>query len=260
MTPETPSAVEVTVVLPVYRNRITLDELHRRLTAALGAASRSYELLFVDDACPEGSGEVIADLAARDPRVRALSLPRNVGQQRAAWLGLAAARGAWVVVMDADLQDPPEAIPALLAAATPGVDAVLAAWRGDYEGSGRRLSSRTFKRLRERLSGYPRDAGMFLALHRPLVDEIVSQDVARPFLPSMVGLSGRRFLTVPVERARRPGGVGVLAGRALLRAAQELPSSSGAGRGASGNEPNDPFHAQGPDCTMIRRFNERWDS
>ena len=87
----------------------------------------------MDDACPEGSGAAIADLAARDPRVRGISLSRNVGQQRAAWLGLSASRGAWAVVMDADLQDPPEAVPALLSAATPDVDAVLAAWTGRYE-------------------------------------------------------------------------------------------------------------------------------
>jgi glycosyltransferase involved in cell wall biosynthesis len=215
--------VEVTVVLPVHRNRATLAELHRRLAAALAGASLRYELIFVDDACPEGSGAAIDELAARDPRVRGISLSRNVGQQRAAWLGLAAARGAWAVVMDADLQDPPEAIPALLSAATPGVDAVLAAWRGRYEGKGRLVTSRIFKTLREKLTGYPRDAGMFLALRRPLVAEILRNDVPHPFLPSLVGLSGRPFATVPVERAARPGGGSAYSRAArLLRAAREL--------------------------------------
>ena len=216
-------SAEVSVVLPVYRNRATLDELHRRLSAVLAGASLSYELIFVDDACPEGSGAAVAELAARDPRVRRISLSRNVGQQRAAWLGLSAARGAWAVVMDADLQDPPEAIPALLSAATPGVDAVLAAWRGRYEGKGRLFTSRVFKTLRERLTEYPRDAGMFLALRQPLVEEILRNDVPHPFLPSLVGLSGRRFVTVPVERAARPGGGSAYSRAArLLRAAREL--------------------------------------
>jgi glycosyltransferase involved in cell wall biosynthesis len=200
-----------------------LDELHRRLSTVLTGASPLYELIFVDDACPEGSGAAIAELAARDPRVRWISLPRNVGQQRAAWLGLSAARGAWAVVMDADLQDPPEAIPALLAAATPGVDAVLAAWRGRYERKGRLVTSRVFKILREKLTEYPRDAGMFLALRRPLVEEILRDDVPHPFLPSLVGLSERRFVTVPVERAARPGGGSAYSRSArLLRAAREL--------------------------------------
>jgi len=214
---------EVSVVLPVYRNLTTLDALHRRLSAVLAGTSLPYELIFVDDACPEGSGAAIADLAARDARVSGISLSRNVGQQRAAWLGLLAARGAWAVVMDADLQDPPEAIPALLSAATPGVDAVLAAWSGRYEGRGRLVTSRVFKILRERLTEYPRDAGMFLALRRPLVEEILRNDVPHPFLPSLVGLSGRRFVTVPVERAARPGGASAYSRAArLLRAAREF--------------------------------------
>jgi glycosyltransferase involved in cell wall biosynthesis len=214
---------EVSVILPVYRNRAALDELHARLTSTLAGASLRYELVFVNDACPEGSGAVIAALAARDARVREVSLPRNVGQQRAAWLGLSAARGAWAVVMDADLQDPPEAIPALLSAGVPGVDAVLAAWRGRYEGRGRLATSRVFKLLREKLTSYPRDAGMFLALRRPLVAEILRHDVPHPFLPSLVGLSGRHFATVSVERAARPGGGSAYSRTALvLRAAREL--------------------------------------
>ena len=213
---------DVSVVLPIHRNRPTLEELHRRLTAALAGTFPRYELIFVDDACPEGSGAVIAEIAARDPRARGISLDRNVGQQRAVWLGLAAARGEWVVAMDADLQDPPEAIPALLSA-PPGVDAVLAAWTGRYEGKGRLATSRVFKILREKLTGYPRAAGMFFALRRPLVDEILRHDVPHPFLPSLVGLSGRRITTVPVERAARPGGGSAYSGTArLLRAAREI--------------------------------------
>ena len=215
--------VDVSVVLPVYRNREALDELHSRLSRTLAAAAPRYELVFVDDACPEGSGAVLAHCAARDPRVRTVSLLRNVGQQRAAWLGLAAARGAWAVVMDADLQDPPEAIPALLAAGAPGVDAVLAAWTGRYEGRGRLATSRVFKILREKLTGYPRDAGMFLALSRPLVAEILRVDVPHPFLPSLVGLSGRRFAAVPVARAARPHGGSAYTGPGLLlRALREV--------------------------------------
>ncbi len=214
---------DISVVLPVYRSREALDELHRRLSRTLAEMALPYELIFVDDACPEGSGGAIAALAARDPHVRSMSLPRNVGQQRAAWLGLSAARGTWAVVMDADLQDPPEAIPTLLSAAASGVDAVLAAWTGRYEGTGRLATSRAFKILREKLTGYPRDAGMFFALHRPLVAEILRVDVAHPFLPSLVGLSGRRFATVPVARVARPRGGSAYSGAArLLRASREI--------------------------------------
>jgi glycosyltransferase involved in cell wall biosynthesis len=222
MTESRDPAPELSVVLPLYWNRPTLEELHARLTAALLAASLPYELLFVDDASPDGAGDAIDQLAARDPRVRPIHLSRNVGQHRAAWLGLKAARGSWAVVMDADLQDPPEAIPALLAAA-PGADAVFAARRGRYEGPGRLQTSRLFKSLRQILTGVPRDAGMFFALRLSLVEEILRYDVPRPFLTSMIGLSGRRFVTVPVRRARRPRGSSAYssAGR-LLSAGREL--------------------------------------
>jgi glycosyltransferase involved in cell wall biosynthesis len=213
----------LTVVLPVYRSREMLDELHRRVSKTLADLSDPYEIVYVDDACPDGSGAAIAALAERDVRVRAVRLERNAGQQRAVWEGLRAAGGAWTVVMDADLQDPPEAIPALLAAATPGVDAVLAAWTGRYEGAGRHTTSRLFKALRQKLTGYPREAGMFFALRRPLVDEILRVDVPHPFLPTLIGLSGRRFATVPIERAARPGGGSAYTGSArLLRAAREM--------------------------------------
>ncbi len=216
-------APDVSVVLPVFRNRTTLEELHARLSTALADAGLSYELLFVDDACPDGSAAVLERLAGHDPRLRVLTLSRNVGQQRAVWTGLAASRGVWSVAMDADLQDPPESITSLLGAATPGVDAVLAAWHGRYEGPGRLVTSRAFKTLRERLTGYPRDAGMFFALRRPLVDEIVACDLPHPFLPSHIGLSGRRFVTVPVARSPRPDGVSAYSTRALVvRAAREV--------------------------------------
>jgi glycosyltransferase involved in cell wall biosynthesis len=189
----------------------------------LSVASVSYELIFVDDACPEGSGGAIQELSARDSRVRGLHLARNVGQHRAAWLGLSTARGEWSIIMDADLQDPPEAIPALLVAAPSSVDAVLAARRGRYEGPVRLLTSRLFKILRERLTGVPRDAGMFMALRRPLVQAILRHDVSRPFLTAMVGLSGRRFITVPVDRARRPQGRSAYSSvERLATAAREL--------------------------------------
>ena len=216
-------AVDVSVVLPVFRNRETLVELHARLSQTLAPASLRYELLFVDDASPDGAGDAIRDLATRDPRVRAIHLPRNVGQHRAAWLGLQASRGAWVVVMDADLQDPPEAIPALLAAATPRTEAVFATRRGRYEGPGRLFTSRLFKSVRHLLTGVPRDAGMFLALRRSLVEEILRIDVPRPFLTAMVGILGRPYVTVPVERSRRPCGTSAYGpGGRLLTGSSEL--------------------------------------
>src|SRR5215217_6142157 len=123
----------VSVVVPVYRNADTLRELKGRLERALGQDLQPRELIFVNDACDAGSGEVLSDLAGSDGSVTVVDHPANLGQHAAVLTGLERSRGEWTVVLDADLQDPPEAIPRLLAAATPGTEAVFAGRRGEYE-------------------------------------------------------------------------------------------------------------------------------
>ena len=104
----------ISVVLPVYRNAEVLAALHARLVRVLEGEAAELEMIFVDDACPAGSGAVLDQLARRDTRVRVIRHERNQGQRLAVWHGLEAARGEIVITMDADLQDPPEAIPLLL--------------------------------------------------------------------------------------------------------------------------------------------------
>ena len=111
--PVTEGAPAVSVVVPVYRNAATLPELKRRLTEALDRSGVSHELVLVVDGCREGSFEAAAGLAGGDARVRAVRLKRNYGQNQAVMAGIRLARGLTVAVMDADLQDPPEAVPRL---------------------------------------------------------------------------------------------------------------------------------------------------
>jgi len=190
---------DLSVIVPIYGNAATLEELHRRIRRAI--ADRGLQLVLVDDASADDSRRVIAELAARDPSVQPLLLERNVGQHAAVLEGLRLARGDWTVVMDADLQDPPEAIPVLLAHAGRGDDVVFAGRRGVYEGPGRLLGSRLFKRLLARLTGVPRDAGMFFAANRRAVDSLLALDGPSPFLVAMVGAAGLRASSVPVERS-----------------------------------------------------------
>jgi dolichol-phosphate mannosyltransferase/undecaprenyl-phosphate 4-deoxy-4-formamido-L-arabinose transferase len=214
----TPDTAEVSVVLPVYRTGGALRELHRRLDAVLGPRLR--ELVLVDDACPEGSGLVIAELADRDTRVRPITLARNRGQHRAVLAGLRATTGTWSLVMDADLQDPPEAIPPLLdRASAGGVDAVFAGRRGRYESPLRLLTSRLYKRLLGRLVGVPADAGTFVVLSRPLVDKLVEMGGPSPSLVAMIGCAGVVTTSVPVERAPRFEGRSAYSHAARLRSA-----------------------------------------
>ena len=104
----------ISVVTPVYNAVNIVEELHHRLVEHLEAITDDFEIIMVNDACPYGSGEKIAEIAAKDPRVKFMELARNFGQHRAISAGLDYAEGEYVVVMDCDLQDPPHKIALLL--------------------------------------------------------------------------------------------------------------------------------------------------
>jgi glycosyltransferase involved in cell wall biosynthesis len=199
-------SAEVSVVVPLYRTADALPELYRRTVAAL--EGRTFELVLVDDACPEGSGRVAAALNAGDERVHLVSLARNVGQHAAALAGLARANGAWAVVLDGDLQDPPEAIPLLLdAGRAAGVPVVFAGRRGRYESRMRLLTSRIYKRTLALVAGVPADAGIFMALDRSVAERLVALGGRRrPSLVAMVGCLRVPMISIPVTRAPRPSG------------------------------------------------------
>jgi dolichol-phosphate mannosyltransferase len=118
--------VELSVVVPVYQCEGCLEELHRRLTSVLSALVRTHEIVLVDDRSADCSWRVMRRLSQGDPTIRLVRFSRNFGQQAAITAGLAAATGRWTVVMDCDLQDPPELIPRLYAKAQEGYDVVLA--------------------------------------------------------------------------------------------------------------------------------------
>jgi polyisoprenyl-phosphate glycosyltransferase len=118
--------VELSVVVPVYNCDGCLRALHERLTETIRGLGVTYELVFVDDRSTDESWRSIVELASRDPALKAVRLSRNFGQHAAITAGLAAAEGRWTVVMDCDLQDPPELVPALYERAQAGAEMVLA--------------------------------------------------------------------------------------------------------------------------------------
>lgn len=206
----------LSVVIPVFRNAATLGKLHERLTDSLRIFRGDYELLFVNDACPAGSLAVLRDLAT-DPAVEVIDLPGNIGQHAAILAGMRQARGTRVVVMDADLQDPPEVIPDLLGRLDAGYDAVFAGRRGEYEPSLRLLTSRLFKALLGWATGLPADAGAFVALNRRTAAAVLAFRARVPFIPSLVGLAARRVTSVPVVRSKRSTGSSAYSGLQRLR-------------------------------------------
>src|SRR5215218_5207229 len=126
ITADASNAPELSVVVAVYGCVDCLGVLHERLVRTLEDLVQSFELVFVDDGSPDGAWDVIARLASEDQRLRAVRLSRNFGQHAAITAGLAESRGRLVVVMDCDLQDPPEEIPRLYERALAGYDIVLA--------------------------------------------------------------------------------------------------------------------------------------
>ena len=123
MTPD--QKIHISVVIPVYGCSSVLQELHQRLLKALLPITDSFEIIMVNDACPEDSWAEIKLLAKKDQRVIGINLSRNFGQHRAITAGLDRAAGEWVVVMDCDLQDRPEEIPKLYNKAQEGFDVVF---------------------------------------------------------------------------------------------------------------------------------------
>ena len=208
-------AMTTCVVVPVYGNEATLAELVRRLDVAL--AGRSWRLRLVVDASPDGSASVAAALAAADDRVAVTVLAVNVGQHRALEAGLEQepAGDAWVC-LDADLQDPPEAVPLLLDRLARGdVEAVFAGRRGDYEGRLRLLTGRLHRYALGRLTGLPPDAGAFLALSPRAREEVLR--LRAPSLVASIGAARLAAVSVPVARAPREVGTSAWTTRARLR-------------------------------------------
>lgn len=173
---------EVSVVVPVYGCAPCLYELHERIAASVGELTDRWEVIYVDDASLDGAWPILRTLVSRDPAVRALRLSRNFGQDAAITAGLSRSRGSWTVVLDCDLEEPPELIPALVARGRAGADIVNGRRRGVSHGLFRRVTSRAYRLLT--LQGEDRPAyGTLSALSRPVVDAFLSlQDHDREYL------------------------------------------------------------------------------
>jgi polyisoprenyl-phosphate glycosyltransferase len=186
----------LSVVVPVYGCVDCLVALHDRLTRSVATITDDYELVLIDDRSDDGGWEVLERLASRDPRVRAYRLSRNFGQDAAITAGLAQARGEWAVVMDCDLQEAPEEIPRLWAAAADGVDIVRTVRRGWKHSGFRRLASRTYRRLTQETDTRPDYSNMSL-LSRPVIDAFLRlRDRDREY---MIALDWLGFDSVQVE-------------------------------------------------------------
>jgi glycosyltransferase involved in cell wall biosynthesis len=217
-------AVDLSIVVPVYNEEENLPLLWPELREVLDPTGLGYEVIFVDDGSQDRSAEIIRAFREQDQRVRLLRLKANAGETAATDAGFKALRGRYVVVMDADLQNDPHDIPAMLAHLDRW-DAVTG-WRVNRAAGDswiRRLSSRIANRIRNALSQESiQDSGCtFRAFRRECLRELVLYRGFHRFVPTLLKMQGFRVLEVPVNhRPRRFGqskyGIGNRALRAFL--------------------------------------------
>lgn len=196
------------VVVPVYGSDTILPELHQRVSTTLEKITSAFELIFVNDASPDGAWQVIQGLSAQDKRVRGINLSRNFGQYPAITAGLQASRGEWIVVMDCDLQDQPEAILEMYKKAQEGYFVVVGSRQNRHDSWLRQFVSRAFYTTLSYLSGRHQDSTLanFGIYERRVVEAILSMHDHMRYFSVMVRWVGFRTATVPVEHAQRKGG------------------------------------------------------
>jgi dolichol-phosphate mannosyltransferase len=203
------SSPEITIVAPVYNEAETLPELYQRVRDVMEQTGDTWELVLVDDGSADRSGEIILELSRQDPRVRPVRFARNFGHQIAVTAGLDYSRGRAVVIIDSDLQDPPEVILLMIDKWREGYEVVYGV-RTDREGESwfKLMTASLFYRLIYRITdvNIPLDTGDFRLLDRKVVDVMNQMRERHRFLRGMSAWIGFRQTGVEYRRAARFAG------------------------------------------------------
>lgn len=201
--------MHLTIIVPAYNEAPNIPLLHQRLSAAARACADSHDILFVDDGSTDGTADAVRALARTDPAVSLISFSRNFGHEAASTAGLDHARGDAVVLIDADLQDPPELIPTLVERWRCGADVVYAQRRRRAgEPAVKRVTAHLFYRLLSRLTEtpIPCDTGDFRLMDRRVVEALRQCRESPRFVRGLVSWVGFRQEAVLYDRDPRHAG------------------------------------------------------
>lgn len=200
--------MDISVVIPVYGCKEALPELYRRLTAVLAEMTTEYEIILVNDACPQDSWATIEELCRKDPRVIGLELSRNFGQLRATTAGLDYSTGEWVIVMDCDLQDRPEEIPRLYAKAQEGYDTVFARRKMRQDSKWKVFASNCFYKVYSIAVGHPYDGSLcnFSISNRNVINHYCQLREQHRGFVMYIQWMGFKEATIDVEHQSRYAG------------------------------------------------------
>ncbi len=193
----------ISIIVPVYNEQEVLSESYRAMSGAAAALPYEYELIYIDDGSMDGTLPLLRELASGDKRVRVISFSRNFGHQLAVTAGMDAAKGDALIIIDVDLQDPPEVMAEMVAAWEQGAD-IAYGKRIKREGETffKRFSAHCYYRMLTAMSAYPipLDTGDFRLIDRKVADAFLTMREHNRFLRGMSAWMG--YNSVPVEYVR----------------------------------------------------------
>ncbi|MFD2629866.1 glycosyltransferase family 2 protein [Oceanobacillus kapialis] len=198
----------ISVVVPVYGCKTCLKELSSRLASVFTKIPADYEIIFVNDASPDGAWIKICELHESNPNVKGIDLARNFGQHHAITAGLDYAKGDWVVVMDCDLQDRPEEIPKLYEKALEGYEVVFGRRVRRNDSWPKKTSSKLFYRLYDYITGQSSDhtVANFSISSRKVVEGYKSMREQNRFFPMFIQWMGYPSTSIEIEHNERKEG------------------------------------------------------
>jgi glycosyltransferase involved in cell wall biosynthesis len=211
----------ISIVVPIYNERETIPELHRRITQAMAQVSESYEILYVNDGSSDNSIGELKRCTQQESCVKVIDLARNFGHQIAISAGIDSAKGDSVILMDGDLQDPPELLPKLITLWHDGFEVIYTVKRSRKENALKRFAFHSFYKLMVMFSSIPipMEAGNFSLMDRKVVGVLQSMPERNRYIAGMRAWAGFRQTSIEYDREARFAGKPQMTIRGLMHLA-----------------------------------------